>query len=70
MGRIYKDTYEGIYRLHAKHGRVPPHERGDNYWESVVSDMAEYTRQHNDPFTGDLLSAVSTNLSGRERITG
>ena len=62
MERAYKTTYEDIYKFHAKYGRVPPMERQDKYWKSLVADMSEYSKAHADPFTTDLLVAVVNEL--------
>jgi hypothetical protein len=67
MARVYKTTYEDIYRFHAKYGHVPPLERQDKYWESLVDEIGEYSKAHADKFTTDLLVAVMNELEREYR---
>ena len=60
MARVYKATYEDVYKFHAKYGRVPPQNRDDNYWEQLASDVEAYS---DDEFTADLLVAVVSELA-------
>ena len=62
MTRTYKTTYEDIYKLHAKYGRIPPEDRDCDYWDSFASELTEYSKRHNDKFTSDLLVAVNNEL--------
>ena len=58
MARIYKTTYEDVYKFHAKFGRVPPQDRSDDYWKSLVYDMGEYSKAHDDKFTTAMTAEI------------
>jgi hypothetical protein len=62
MARVYKTTYEDVYKFHAKFGRVPPLDRGDSYWSELVEAMSAYSTAHDDKFTTALLVAVVEEL--------
>lgn len=62
MRRVFKTTYEDVYRIHAKYGRIPPQSRGDEYWRSLADEIGVYSQTHNDKFTTDMLVAVMNEL--------
>jgi len=62
MPRVYKATYEDVYNLHAKYGRVPPQDRDDGYWVSLVEEARGYGKEHGDTFTMHLLAAMLVEL--------
>jgi len=62
MTRAYKTTYEDVYKFHAKYGRVPPQDRGDDYWKRLADEMSEYIKARNDSFTVDLFVAATNEL--------
>ncbi|MDR1330212.1 MAG: hypothetical protein LBK23_11490 [Oscillospiraceae bacterium] len=62
MNRVYKDTYEDVYKLHAKFGRVRPETRDRTYWECVIAEARAYSKAHGDRFTTDLLVAMFDEL--------
>jgi hypothetical protein len=62
MARIYKTTYEEVYKLHAEFGRVPPSNRDDEYWRGFVKAMNAYSKARNDAFATALLLAVGDEL--------
>ncbi len=62
MARIYQTTYDAVYRLHAKFGRIPVAERDEAYWAGLIEAMAEHRAANNDAFTDALLEAVADEL--------
>jgi predicted unusual protein kinase regulating ubiquinone biosynthesis (AarF/ABC1/UbiB family) len=67
MARIYKTTYEEVYKLHAEFGRVPPSNRDDRYWQALNEAIDEYIKDRDDQFSAALLLAVYSELTREAR---
>ena len=55
----YVDTYEAVYNLHKRFGRVPPAGRHEGYWQQLIQEARALGK---DPFTQALLVAVFNEL--------
>ena len=62
MKKPYKQTYDEIYAIHAKYGRITPDNRDDAYWEAVVDETGKYSKANPGGFVADMLVAITNEL--------
>ena len=62
MKKPYKQTYDEIYAIHAKYGRITPDKRDDAYWEAVIKETGEYSEANPGAFVVDMLVAMTNEL--------
>jgi hypothetical protein len=58
MKYTYRAIYEGVYKLHAKYGKVPPQDMNDDFWDNLTAEASAYYNAHDDTFARALLQAA------------